>query len=156
MCLFQWQEFELNFLNKGWNNLKASNRSQSLSALASNPQQPLKRTNLSNSTMSLSSPNKNNHNMNGATSNSNSDSEETSKSTEETSESEEEQSGGSSQTKQSSENKTSYSEDDDDAVEVHPIKSMAKKKVDVTSEGDKRLAPVPQVRFSKLVSHMKK
>lgn len=143
------------------NSLKQTSRSQSLSALASQPQ-PLKRNAMSNSTMSLSSPNKDiNSNGKNQLADSESDDDESFKSTEESSESDEEESKCSSQTKQSSENQSSYldddyDDDDDDAVRVHRIKSTAKKQNEADLETGKRSAPVPQVRFSKLVNHMKK
>lgn len=140
-------------MNKGSNSLKQTNRSQSLSALA-NDSQPLKRSSISNSTISLSSPNKDinangkNDKNHSRVSESDDEDEEYTKSTEETTEeSDEEESKGSSQTKQSSENHSS-----DNAVQVRPITAMSKKK----AEPGKRTAPVPQVRFSKLVNHMKK
>lgn len=144
------------------NSLKQTSRSQSLSALASQPQ-PLKRNTMSNSTMSLSSPNKDINSIGrNQSADSESDDDESSKSTEESSESDEEESKCSGQTKQSSENQSSYLDDDDDdddeddAVRVHQIKSTAKKHNDTALGAGKRSAPVPQVRFSKLANHMKK
>lgn len=139
-------------MNRESNNLKQTNRSQSLSALANNSQ-PLKRSNLSNSTMSLNSPNKDvkvNSKIDSESEEEEDEEESITKSTEETSESEEE-SMDTSQTKQSSENQSSYI-DDDEAVQIRPISAISRKK----AENEKRNAPVPQVRFSKLVNHMKK
>lgn len=149
-----FQEFEQKFLNKGSNTLKPNNRSQSLSALTNNSQ-PLKRSNMSNSTMSLSSPNKDNDSnvkigKKHLRENDSDEYDDTTKTSEETSESEEEISARSSQTKQSS---SSYEDDDDEAVQVHSIKEIARKKADTIA--GKRAAPVPQVRFSKQVSHSK-
>lgn len=116
-----------------------------------------KRTNLSNSTMSLSSPNKDleSNVRNGKHRSSDNESDAT-KSSEGTSESDEELSGESSETKPSSENQSSYYDEDDDAVQVRSIKETLKKKTRSNGESGERAAPVPQVRFSKLVSHMKK
>lgn len=127
-----------------------------MSALATNPQ-PLKRTSLSNSTMSLSSPNKNGKNRSSESESEDDDEEEEEsiKSTEESTESDEEDSRDSSLTKPSTHNASSIY-DDDDAVEIHPIKTLTKKKAGAKPQPEKRAAPVPQVRFSKLVSHMKK
>lgn len=159
-----FQEFEQKFLNIGSNNLNPANRSQSMSALANNSQQ-LKRANLSNSTMSLNSPSKDaiskgRNRMNKSESEEeDEDEEETTKSTGQSSESDdEEESMGSSQTKQSTENQSSYldEDDDDNAVQVRPITGLTKRKPDNKPEPQKRGAPVPQVRFSKLVNHMKK
>lgn len=135
-----------------------------MSALATGNPQPLKRTSLSNSTMSLSSPNKDLHLKGGRNRSSDSESEddeeeeeESIKSTEETTESEDEESRDSSLTKPSTINASSvYEDDDDDAVQVRPIKSLAKKNTGTKPHPEKRAAPVPQVRFSKLVGHMKK
>lgn len=155
--IIYFQEFERKFLNNDTNSLKPSNRSQSLSALTNNSQ-PLKRSNLSNSTMSLSSPNKDSDSniKNGkmhSSDNESDDDDETSKTSEETTESEEELSSGSSQTKQSS---SFHEEDDDDeAVRVHSINEIAKKKANRIAVPGKRAAPVPQVRFSKQISHSK-
>lgn len=127
-----------------------------MSALANNPQ-PLKRSTMANSTMSLTSPNKDmkiNSKVDrdhSSVSESGDEEESVTKSTEETSESEEDESMDSSQTKHSSENRSSYM-DDDDAVQIRPISAISKKK----AETEKRNAPVPQVRFSKLINHMKK
>lgn len=130
-----------------------------MSALTNNAQ-PLRRSNVSNSTMSLSSPNKdvdsNMKNGKNHSSDNDSDEDDTTKTTEETSESEEEMSEGSSQIKPSSENQSSYYEDEDDkAVQVRSVKEVARKRADASAVSGKR-APVPQVRFSKLVSHIKK
>lgn len=147
--------------NKEPNNLKPSNRSQSMSSLATNnTAHRLKRTNLSKSTTLLSSPTRDiveSHARNGkmplsgSESNDDDDDDDTvTKTSEETSESEAAHSDGSSQTKQSSSHGT-----DDDSVqvrqlkEVPPIKSQPKP----NPEPRKRTAPTPQVRFSKLVSH---
>lgn len=134
-----------------------------MSALATKPQ-PLKRTSLSNSTMSLSSPNKDFKDRGHRSSDSESEEEddeeeeeeeeESLKSSDETTGSEDEDS---SMTKPSTVNASSVNDDDDDdddAVELRPIKTAAKKKVDIKPQTE-RAAPVPQVRFSKLVSHMK-
>lgn len=85
--------------------------------------------------------------------------EETTKSTEGSSDSDdEEESRSSGQTKQSTENQSSHleDEDDDNAVQVRTIAEISKKKPETKPEPMKRGAPVPQVRFSKLVNHMKK
>lgn len=153
---FFFQEFDSKVLNKSLSKLDRSNRSQSMSALANNKQN-MKRTNLSNSTMSLSSPNKdidsNVRNDRNRLSESESDDDETVRTTEETSESEEEQSEESSLTKPSTENhSSSYEDDDDDKVRVHSIKEAIKKKPKANLE---RTAPTPHVRFSKLVGHIK-
>lgn len=120
----------------------------------------MKRTNLSNSTMSLSSPNKdlesNVRNGKHRSSDNESDEDDATKSSEGISESDEELSGESSETKPSSENPSSYYDEDDDAVQVRSIKETLKKKTRSNGESGERAAPVPQVRFSKLVSHMKK
>lgn len=138
-----------------------------MSALATKSQ-PLKRGSLSNSTMSLSSPNKDMNLKDRGNRSSDSESEEEEedddeeeeeslKSSEETTESEDEDSRDSSMTKPSTVNASSVNDDDDDdAVEIRPIKTAAKKKVGIKPQPEKRAAPVPQVRFSKLVSHMKK
>lgn len=130
-----------------------------MSALATNSQ-PLKRTSLSNSTMSLSSPNKNGKNLSIDSESEDDDEEEEDsiKSTEESTESDDEDSRDSSLTKPSTHNASSIydDDDDDDAVEIRPIKELAKKKAGAKPQLEKRAAPVPQVRFSKLVSHMKK
>lgn len=129
-----------------------------MSALT-NSAQP-RRSNISNSTMSLSSPNRdidsNMRNGKNHSSDNNSDEDDTTKTTDETSESEEEISEGSSQIKHSSENQSSYYEDEDvRAVQDRSTKEVAKKRADAIAVSGKR-APVPQVRFSKLVSHIKK
>lgn len=152
------QEFEQKCLNIGSNSLKLANRSQSMSALA-NDSQKLKRTNMSSSTMSLDSPNKdaiiggrNRLNESESEGEEDDDEEETTKS--QTSDSDdEEESIGSSQTKQSS---FLDEDDDDNAVQVRPIAGITKQKPDNKPEPQKRGVPVPQVRFSKLVNHMKK
>lgn len=143
--------------NREPNNLKPSNRSQSMNALATNNHVPrLKRSNLSKSTMSLSSPSKEiieSHARNGkiasSGSESNDDDDDTvTKTSEETSDSEAAHSDGSSQTKQSSSHGT-----DDDSVQIRQLKDASS--IKPQPEPRKRTAPTPQVRFSKLVSHIK-
>lgn len=127
--------------------------------------QPLKRTTMSNSSMSLDSPKKDIISRNKKTvsdlesEEEDEEDEETSKSTDNSSDSDdEEESKSSSQTKQSTENQSSHleDEDDDNAVQVRPMAGISKKKLEAKPEPLKRGAPVPQVRFSKLVNHMKK
>lgn len=136
-----------------------------MSALTNNLQQ-LKRTTMSNSSMSLDSPNKDrsSRDTNKVSDlesededDEDEDEEETTKSTEGSSNSDDEdESKSSSQTKQSTKNQSLDDEDDDNAVQVRPIAGISKKKPDIKPELQKRGAPVPQVRFSKLVNHMKK
>lgn len=148
--------------NREPNKLKSSNRSQSMSSLATNNHVPrLKRANLSKSTMSLTSPNKDiieSHARNGKIPSSGSESNDNdddnddtvTKTSEETSESEATHSDVSSQTKQSSGHCT-----DDDSVQIRQIKDAPPIKPKPNPEPRKRTTPTPQVRFSKLVSHIK-
>ena len=148
--------------NKEPNNLKPSNRSQSMGSLApNNNTNRLKRTNLSKSTTSLNSPNRDivesharngKKPMSGSESNDDDDDDDDTmtKTSEETSESEAAQSDRSSQTKQSSSHCT-----DDDSVQIRQLKDFPPKKSQLNPEPRKRTAPTPQVRFSKLVSHIK-
>lgn len=110
--------------------------------------------------MSLSSPSKGissvdigrNH-----SSDSQSDDDDATKSTEESSESEEEYSDGSSLNKTSSENQSGYYEQrNDDGIKARSTKGASKKMTATYLEPEKRAAPVPQVRFSKLLTNMKK
>lgn len=145
--------------NRQPNKLKSSNRSQSMSSLAPNNHvHRLKRANLSKSTMSLSSPNKDiieSHARNGKIPSSGSESNDNdddtvTKTSEEASESEATHSDASSQTKQSSSHCT-----DDDSVQIRQLKDAPPIKSQPNPEPRKRTAPTPQVRFSKLVSHIK-
>lgn len=126
-----------------------------MSSLATNNNvNRLKRNNISKSTLSLSSPTKDiieSHARNGkiqsSGSESNDDDDETvTKTSEEMSDSEAAHSDGSSQTKESSGT-------DDDSVQIRQLKEAPS--IKPQPEPRKRTAPTPQVRFSKLVSHIK-
>lgn len=113
---------------------------------------------MSNSTMSLSSPNKDsdekqNNNIH-QTSDTESNEDDTTKTTDKSSESEEDDSDDSSDTKLSSENQSSYYDEDNDVVQVRSIKEIPMKKSEPIIGTNKRTGPVPQVRFSKLVNQM--
>lgn len=149
--------------NKEPNGLISNNRSQSMTSLATNNNtQRLKRTNRSKSTLALTSPNRNiieTHMRNGKLPSSGSESNDDdtiTKTSDETSESEENQSDASGQTKQSSENRSSCCTDDD-SVQIRPLKEedVSPRKSAPHPEPRKRTIPTPQVRFSKVVSHIK-
>ncbi|XP_031619179.1 protein FAM92A-like [Contarinia nasturtii] len=169
------EEFEQKFLNKEPNSLKPSNRSQSMSALTKTTKYDKLTTNLSNSTMSLNSPNKDIHsNLKKDTHQSSEDSElddeeeeeededVSSKSTEETTESE--VSRDTKDTRCSTENQSSsVCVDDNDDVQIRPVKAIPRKRSGQDkAEPEKERSvpeqprPVPQVRFSKMINHMKK
>lgn len=135
-----------------------------MSALACNLDKPLKRNTLSNSAMSLNSPNNRikstlrngmHKSIDGETGEEDEDEDEEEEegesieSTEVTTESDEELS---SQTRESSELQSSMNGDDDDAAKVRPMKTLTMKK----PEPEKRTVPVPQIRFSKLLNNTKK
>lgn len=156
-----FQEIEQKMFNREPTSLKPTNRSQSMSSLAQNINaHRLKRTNLSKSSMALSSPNKDiveSHLRNGkrpqsaSESNDEDDDDTVTKTSEElSSECESTHSDGSSQTKQSSSHCT-----DDDSVQIRQLKDDTSMKCQPNPEPRKRTAPTPQVRFSKLVSHIK-
>lgn len=152
-----FQEIEQKMFNKEPSSLKSSNRSQSMSSLAaSNNAHRLKRTHLSKSSMSLNSPTRDiaeSHvrnvkmPMSASESNDDDDDDTVTKTSEETSsDSEAAHSDGSSQTKQSS---------SDDSVQIRQLNDESSIKFQPNPEPRKRTAPTPQVRFSKLVSHIK-
>lgn len=126
------------------------------SLTTNNSAHQLKRTNLSKSTVSLSSPTVESYARNGkmplSGSESNDDDDDdndtVTKTSDETSESEAAHSDRSSQTKQSSSHGT-----DDDSVQIRQLKEAPPIKSQPNPEPRKRTAPTPQVRFSKLVSH---
>lgn len=131
-----------------------------MSSLATNNiAQRLKRTNLSKSTTSLSSPSKDiieSHARNGKMPSSGSESNDedddiddtVTKTSEESSDSEAAHSDVSSQTKASSSHCT-----DDDSVQIRRLKEPPS--IRPQPEPRKRTAPTPQVRFSKIVNHIK-
>lgn len=126
-----------------------------MSALATNNNNVhrLKRSNLSKSTTSLSSPNKDimeSHARNGKVPSSGSESNDdddvddtVTKTSQESSDSEAAHSDESSQTKQSS----------DDSVQIRQMKEPSS--IRPQPEPRKRTVPTPQVRFSKIVNHIK-
>lgn len=145
--------------NREPSSLKPNNRSQSMSALATNNNaHRLKRSNLSKSTTSLSSPSKDiieSHVRNGKMPSSGSESNDdddiddtVTKTSEESSDSEVAHSDESSQTKQSSSHGT-----DDDSVQIRQMKEPLSMRPQ--PEPRKRTVPTPQVRFSKIVNHIK-
>lgn len=138
-----------------------------MSALTNTSKYDRLSNNLSNSTMSLNSPNRdiNSNVKNRSSEESESDDDEdeededaSSKTTEETTESE--VSRDTKDTKQSTKNQSSSFCEDDEAVEIRPVKAIPRKRSGLKPEPEKRNVPeqrpVPQVRFSKLINHMKK